>query len=1773
MSQSEYSLNKLDETKLGSDNIHNRQFKPLNKKKTKSSSRLSKNENLLKTLSYNNTKSSIDISSIPPSDITNKDLNNIIKPIHYSDVENTLKPKKYIDGELIKPKHYMNSSLIPLKSINMLNSNSTNLTSDDESESGFSNCSYYSNISALNKNSSFVSNVNEDNNLLNFDTQNTSFVSSVSNISSINLNSEIVMEGWIQRKRKLQTYKNYYMVAKKRMLKAGILYFYRTDQDSKSQPLFTVDLSDCSDIIFNTTSNNSILTTQHFEFKLLLRKNELVLATNSLETTEIWYDAINQLIPKISKRSFDNLKQEVNNLQVNENNLKGENSRLTNLVEFYKKNNQSLEESKKQLEIQIFNLNEKLSKMEISNVKRLSNIEISEIKRLSNLELAKIKELLVVNANNENYRNSKLSQEIVNLDQQHEDEIKEIDKENCTDVKNEIYDPDTIENDNVQIDDIIIISPDKLKEINEKEKYIESENNTLSIMKNGSCTVCNSSNGISINHKFDNIMDSINEICKNQTLIMELFPSISKHLNINSDELKPFIIQSESSMENEGSSNNINIANSIYDYIIGKLDNITNQIETNSTVSASRIINALKEIEPPQNIIDNNRLDEYTQYLKQLQSDLKAVSKEISTSITSMENSFNQLFSSNSNKYCTKLTNISKAINNLEQSQESILNNGVSQIEESNRIINEDLKSFNENESKHINQELNNLNEHQLKLINICSDALDKINGYQDNYNVNQAEIKLLLSDNQNENKILINEIATTIENIQLQYQTISSELNSIDSVSNIIKSINQNQNRLMRLSIEITKKVNNIKDKNEYKIKNIMNKMEKNNKESKDLINNIINKMECNHEEHIKANEKKINKLDEIQNNIQLIQDDQEKLLEIHINTSEKLEHLQNENEMLMKKINKVEYNNRENNTILSNEIKNYEKMCTDIETLNQQQSQLLKLYTETTEKNRLYNDKNETLLHDISQKIDKSNIENKEKFNTLLNNKDESRNLINNIINKITNNNDESKSMINRVIEKIDNYYEESRKIQNECSKLENMNNTMISISQNQCQLKDSYSETNEKLDNIQYDNKKLIEDIGNKIESNYEENKNKMDVIMTKIDNYDSNNKKTILDIITKINNSNEENSSKMNELLNRIDFNHNENQNFIKSFVTKIDMNTDNNKSAINEMITEFTNHMNVLNKIVYDIQDMNKNQSILIESNSQTLQNWNNLTKYQDECKNLILDIMNNNNNNNNNEENKQIVNQIIKFIKDDKDESTLEVNKKFEKIINDMSTLYQNQNKIMEFYTEAIEKSNAFQDENNNMIKSIINQINNSNDEYKQIMNDQMKKKYDQLNENETRYKEYSEKLNSIKEDNNKMFNDLFIKIQEKNNENINTIMKNIMNEHKQEMEGALNYHEEDRELKISVNQMNESNKENKIVLNDIVQKLEDYTNEYKLIKKNQEKLIEYYASTNDKINSFTITSDNKLNEVVNMLNTQKNENTNKINSIINVMNENNKNYENVLLDFKNAMNNNIIDKIINEIKNSLNQYQNQCMNNYSDIPQKMVLLEEENKFFVKSILDKLETIDNININDNNNSNNSNDNNNKLNSIINTINVIKENQAILMDLYSHTTENTNVQQKENINLIKNIIDQFNSQQNKNNNISEEQNKTIEKHWMILEHLTNEINIISQHQVQLMEIISGINEKMKNYKYLKQDNNAERNIEKNNNENETCDLIKHTSLENNKNNLTKRINNIMEILGITSEGSNTSKIINSLKNTVCLYFIIKSTTKLVRKFFS
>jgi len=289
-----------------------------------------------------------------------------------------------------------------------------------------------------------------------------------------------------------------------------------------------------------------------------------------METSEIWFDAINQLIPKISKRTYDNLQQEVNTLQENENTLKTENSQLMDLMDQIKKDNQSLEENNKQLELQVKNLKEKLSKKE--------------------------------------------------------------NKDNTNDVN----------------------------KINEKEKEKE----------------VNNFNGIKfvVNRKKNKNKNNANENENENIKLYNINEKNNIKNNINNNELK------EISPKKIEDNPNQNLNNDTYGRIIEKLDNLTNQIETNHKVSESRIIDTLnKGIESStssqKKYIDyQNKIDEQTRCLNQIQFDLKIVSKDVPASISSIENSIKQHFTTNNNKQWSKLTNISKSIEKLEKNQEKTLN-------------------------------------------------------------------------------------------------------------------------------------------------------------------------------------------------------------------------------------------------------------------------------------------------------------------------------------------------------------------------------------------------------------------------------------------------------------------------------------------------------------------------------------------------------------------------------------------------------------------------------------------------------------------------------------------------------------------------------------------------------------------------------------------------------------------------------------------------------------------------------------------------------------------------------------------------------------------------------------------------------------------------------------------------------------------------------------------------------------------------------------------
>jgi len=255
-----------------------------------------------------------------------------------------------------KQKHIVGVSTM-LQSMNDVSGSIANMSADGESENGYGtsfNKSTYMDdyIMACDTKPNSNSNLGSNTNMSTLGNSNTNI-------------SEVVMEGWILRKKSLQSFKKYYMIAKRRQSKAGMLCFYKSEHDPLSQPCSTIDLSECTDINSNTSVNN--YSSQRYEFKLYLRKHDLLLATNSHETTQNWIDAIKSLLPTISKPAYDSLQQEVNALRTSEANLRVENSKLMELIDYYKKTVKGLEENNKQLEGEISRLKDELSLFKLEN--------------------------------------------------------------------------------------------------------------------------------------------------------------------------------------------------------------------------------------------------------------------------------------------------------------------------------------------------------------------------------------------------------------------------------------------------------------------------------------------------------------------------------------------------------------------------------------------------------------------------------------------------------------------------------------------------------------------------------------------------------------------------------------------------------------------------------------------------------------------------------------------------------------------------------------------------------------------------------------------------------------------------------------------------------------------------------------------------------------------------------------------------------------------------------------------------------------------------------------------------------------------------------------------------------------------------------------------------------------------------------------------------------------------------------------------------------------
>ncbi|KAJ3370610.1 hypothetical protein GGF31_003924 [Allomyces arbusculus] len=116
-----------------------------------------------------------------------------------------------------------------------------------------------------------------------------------------------VKSGWVLWKTSIMTWKRCYISAKAKELTAGTLFFYRDDMEFK--PFKQLDLTECVQVEARDFQKGS--SNNRYEFKLLFRKHDLVLATESVDDTEAWCAILRTLIPRIVEPGLARMNQEL----------------------------------------------------------------------------------------------------------------------------------------------------------------------------------------------------------------------------------------------------------------------------------------------------------------------------------------------------------------------------------------------------------------------------------------------------------------------------------------------------------------------------------------------------------------------------------------------------------------------------------------------------------------------------------------------------------------------------------------------------------------------------------------------------------------------------------------------------------------------------------------------------------------------------------------------------------------------------------------------------------------------------------------------------------------------------------------------------------------------------------------------------------------------------------------------------------------------------------------------------------------------------------------------------------------------------------------------------------------------------------------------------------------------------------------------------------------------------------------------------------------------
>ena len=419
------------------------------------------------------------------------------------------------------------------------------------------------------------------------------------------------------------------MIAKKRQSKAGMLCFYKNEHDPLTQPCSTIDLSECTDINSNTSVSN--YSSQRYEFKLYLRKHDLLLATNSHETTQKWIDAIKSLLPRISKPAYDSLQQEVNALRVSEANLRVENSKLMELIDYYKKTVKGLEENNKQLEGEISRLKDELSLFKLENSNQQITNNNMHIKSL-NQNMTKNLDKIFNKVSEQEKIEDIFKNGIKNIDEkidQYSEEVKETStkqEENhqaLSETLNSLK--EMVEKRTQKLAKMVVDSQEKIQSISEAndskleanmECLKEIQTEVQRFAKDIPETMESTFKKIldeKLDEKLEKMSKEMSAMTETQAKLLELYTEATNQMNAKQEENAQLVsdmitkVESNMSAKQEESTRlvndmitkvechnieNKNIINLNNNDILSKLDDLCNFIDTSSKESSNKTLNS-----------------------------------------------------------------------------------------------------------------------------------------------------------------------------------------------------------------------------------------------------------------------------------------------------------------------------------------------------------------------------------------------------------------------------------------------------------------------------------------------------------------------------------------------------------------------------------------------------------------------------------------------------------------------------------------------------------------------------------------------------------------------------------------------------------------------------------------------------------------------------------------------------------------------------------------------------------------------------------------------------------------------------------------------------------------------------------------------------------------------------------------------------------------------------------------------------------------------------